>query len=409
MAYISKKLDPKEEPRALMAAKGNRVTHRLTFNPSSANPKETLYVDIPRLPDDTVLVPDTLALVAKVELGGASKHVNNRVVDNLGRCLIRRRIIKIGDKTLEDLERADLVGVFSDLWLPTEERANRIEQGIQTTAVNKIRSEAGDKGDVAADLAIAVAFPKYRLPLDLEFLRTHGALHTASLPPIRLELTLAAPEDVVRSSDPTKIGTYALKNIELVYQVIESPIMMHHVPSLVLYNHISHHKVLPLSKATTGIITDNIPVQLKSFVGVLFLFINPHSSGARESEVFQNPDVTKVEFDLFGVPNKLYPSGMLPADILETARAGAEWLVHPPAPLSVVTPTRFFHDKYGIFLDLRMARDHLVHGDGQAAIGPGKNLQFQIYRKTGGSGYGFCHVFLLGDAAFDLGSQVTYY
>ena len=379
MAYISKKLDPREEPRALMATKGKRVTHRLTFNPSSAIHKETLYVDIPRLPVDTVLVPDTLALVGEVSLGGSSKHANNRVVDNLGRCLIRRTIVKMGDKTLEDLERADLVGAFSDLWLPTEERAKRIEQGIQTTAVNKIRSEAGDKGDVAGDVAIAEAFQKYRLPLDFELLRTHGVLHTASLPPIRLELTLVAAKDVIVSSDPTKIGSYTLKNIELVYQAIESPSYAQHIPSVVLYNHIS--KVISFAKAAVTILTDNIPVQLKSFVGFLFLFVDPFPAGGRHSEAFPNPGVTKVEFDLNGVPNTLYPSGMLPADIWETARAGAEWLVHPPAPLSVVTPTGFFHDKYGIFIDLRTARDHLVHGDGQAAIGPGKNLQFRIYRK----------------------------
>ena len=145
--------------------------------------------------------------MAEVELGGESKHANNRVVDNLGRCLIRRRVVKMGDKTLEDLERADLVGAFCDLWLPTAERAKRIEQGIQTTEVNKIRSEAGDKGAAVGDLAIAAAFPKYLLPLDLELLRTHGALHTALLPPIRLELTLGDPEDVITSSDPTKVGT----------------------------------------------------------------------------------------------------------------------------------------------------------------------------------------------------------
>ena len=403
MSHISFKLDPREEPRTVLAAKGKRCSHRLTFNPSSAKPKETLYIDVPHLPNDTVLVPGTLALVGEFVLGG-TKHANNRVVSNLGRCLVKRRVVKIGDKTIQDLERADLIDVYGDLW--RKDRKERVEQGIQSLAVNKIRSKAGNKGTDTGDVALAGSFPKYRIPLDIEPLQTHGVLQTGALPQIRLEITLAAPEDVIFGEDATKVGTYTFNNIELIYQTIESMNFAQHLPHTFFFNHISHYKSISYAKGTETKITDNIPIQLKSFVGVLFLFVDPHTEGTRDSEKFVNPNVTKVEFDLNGIPNTLYPSGMLPSDVFETIYGGAEWLC---SNKDVERPTGFFENKYAIFADLRAARDYEVHGDGQTSVGSGKNIQFRITRTVGGSGNGNCHIFILGDGVFDLSTQNLHY
>ena len=39
-----------------LGLKADRSQHVITFNPSSANPKETLYVRIPRLKEDAIFV-----------------------------------------------------------------------------------------------------------------------------------------------------------------------------------------------------------------------------------------------------------------------------------------------------------------------------------------------------------------
>jgi len=75
----------------------------------------------------------------------AERHgANNRVVSNLGRCLIARRVINIGDKTIEHLDRPVQIEVFADLWRSREYREERVDQqGIHSEAVNKPCSAAG--------------------------------------------------------------------------------------------------------------------------------------------------------------------------------------------------------------------------------------------------------------------------
>ena len=130
--YISKTLDTYREPRHLLGAKGLRVTHRLTHEQTTANPGETLYVRVPVLGEGVSLVPQSLAILAKVTLGGSKKDANNRVVQNLGEAIISRRIVRVGEHVLEDLSRPDLVEILADLWRPKEDRDNLVGQGIQT-------------------------------------------------------------------------------------------------------------------------------------------------------------------------------------------------------------------------------------------------------------------------------------
>ena len=46
--------------------------------------------------------------------------------------------------------------------------------------------------------------------------------------------------------------------------------------------------------------------QRRSLKGILLLFINPYNDGARDSEHYFNPDITKVKVTVNGVPNKVY-------------------------------------------------------------------------------------------------------
>ena len=57
------------------AMKAPRSVKRITFNPSEANPGETLYVHVPKLNKNEVLVPGSLALRFDIDLSGG--HANN--------------------------------------------------------------------------------------------------------------------------------------------------------------------------------------------------------------------------------------------------------------------------------------------------------------------------------------------
>lgn len=48
--------------------------------------------------------------------------------------------------------------------------------------------------------------------------------------------------------------------------------------------------------------------------GILMLFVDPYVVGARDSENFVYPNITEVNVNVDGLPNKLYSKGMLKTD-----------------------------------------------------------------------------------------------
>ena len=212
--HISNKLDAGRSPRHLRGAKGLRATHRLTPQQTTTKPGKTLHINVPILPAGTVLPRESLAVLAKITLTGSGSHTNNWVCQNLGKAIVQRRTVLVGEHILEDLVRSDLVKIYADLWRPQEDRDNLVGEGIQTVEVNKHRSGSVDRNSIPCDTALADTFPKYRIPLHSfgapELLRTHGALATSDFPEIKGNLVLAPASAVIVGSDPTKVGSYQL-------------------------------------------------------------------------------------------------------------------------------------------------------------------------------------------------------
>ena len=70
MEGVSYDLLPSHNEKTLNAMKAPRTVKRITFNPSEANPGETLYVHVPKLNETEVIVPNTLALIFDIDLSG---------------------------------------------------------------------------------------------------------------------------------------------------------------------------------------------------------------------------------------------------------------------------------------------------------------------------------------------------
>ena len=51
--------------------------------------------------------------------------------------------------------------------------------------------------------------------------------------------------------------------------------------------------------------------------GLLLLFYEPYTGGARDSEKTFNPDITEVKVVVNGIPNKIYSQGMKTRDFWE--------------------------------------------------------------------------------------------
>ena len=205
------------------AMKAPRSVKRITFNPSEANPSETLYVHVPKLNKNEVLVPGSLALRFDIDLSGG--HANNFLVQNVSRALVRQMTLKFGGTTLEETVDYDVYKTFSDLFLPGEKRDNMVPEGIQSEDLCKIRSGAGDAKTSGVDAdkkRNEVYGKKYRINLDHQILTDHGIFYPQALyNDLVFEVTLAPASQVVKGSDSTKLK-YKLTNIQLEYEMIHS-------------------------------------------------------------------------------------------------------------------------------------------------------------------------------------------
>ena len=122
---------------------------RITFERTEANPQETLYVSVPKLNENEVIVPGSLVLRFNIDFSGG--HANNFLVDNVGRALVDKPVVKYSGTILQDTVGYDIYKIFKDLFLSQEERDNMLQHGIQGEDLNKIRSNAGDKKTTGVD------------------------------------------------------------------------------------------------------------------------------------------------------------------------------------------------------------------------------------------------------------------
>ena len=85
---------PSHSEKVLGAMKAERTVKRITFNPTEANPGETLYVSVPKLGANEVIVAGSLALVFNINLKLTGAHANNYLVQNVSRALVNKLVVK---------------------------------------------------------------------------------------------------------------------------------------------------------------------------------------------------------------------------------------------------------------------------------------------------------------------------
>ena len=186
---ISEYLNPSRFPRMAFGLKANSTLHRITLTPSNANPGETLYIEIPKLTDNMVIVPGSVFLVFNLSISG---HENNTVVNNISRNLVKRQRVVFGGETLQDTMNYDLFQTYHDLFLPKEERENMLRHGISAENMRKLRTGSANKDTSDANITPNIAF---RLTTRFGkitgfFTRNHYLILLNSRYPLRLCLML---------------------------------------------------------------------------------------------------------------------------------------------------------------------------------------------------------------------------
>ena len=206
---------PSHSEKVLNAMKAERTVKRITFNPTSANPGGILYVSVPKLAANEVIVPGSLALVFDINLKVPGAHANNYLVQNVSRALVDKLNVKFAATTIQDTTSYGIYKTFEDLFLSRDERENMLREGIQS--IDKKTSGVDEENALNA-----VYGTKYRINLDHPILTDHGVFYPQALyNDLVFELTFAAAHEVVKGSDGTKLG-YKLENIQLEYEVIRS-------------------------------------------------------------------------------------------------------------------------------------------------------------------------------------------
>ena len=211
---VQANLRPTHKEKSLGALKAERAVKRITFDRTEVNPEETLYVSVPKLNENEVIVPGSLALRFNIDLNGS--HANNFLVDNVSRALVDKMTVKYAGEVLQDTVGFHIYKIYEDLFLSKEERDNMLLDGIQSEDLNKIRSNAGDKKTSGVNVENKVSDiygTKYRIRLDHQILTDHGAFYPQALfNDLVFELKLAPASQVVKGSYPSKLK-YKLTDI----------------------------------------------------------------------------------------------------------------------------------------------------------------------------------------------------
>ena len=247
---------PTYSSKTMGAIKAPRAVKRITFDRTEASPGETLYVHVPKLNENEVLVPGSLGLRFDIDLAGG--HANNYLVQNVSRALVSKMVVKFAGTILQDTDGYDLFKIYEDLFLSQEQRDDMILEGIQSVDLCRIRSNAGDKKTSSVDVEKVLNEnfgTKYYIWLDHEILTDHGVFYPQALyNDLVFELTLAGAGQVVKGSDTSKLK-YKLKNIQLEYEMIHNKMLAEEANSEYssgkefLYDHVHLEKTIPFAKA----------------------------------------------------------------------------------------------------------------------------------------------------------------
>ena len=317
MAAVEPHLLPTHSEATFNAMQAERTVTRIAFNPSTANPGDILYVTVPKLAQDVVIVPGSLSLVFDIDLTGG--HANNYLVFNVSRALVSRLTVTFGGTPVQDTSGYDIYKIFDDMFLDAYQHDEMLMEGLHGDTLNKIRCNAGDKktSGVDVDSKIAEVYKmKYKIHLDHQILTSNGVFYPHALDKdLTFELTIAPASQVVRGSDASKL-VYKLKNIQLEYERFRSKQLADHATTAYTsgkgfaYDQVVLEKTVTFDRGTDADLNLLVNPQRRSLKGILLLFIVPYNAGARDAEAFFNPDISNAEVTITGIPNRVYNNGI---------------------------------------------------------------------------------------------------
>ena len=183
---VCEELDPMVEHRTQFAFKGKRDQH--------------IDIEIPHSLRDHVIVPDIVKSTFNLDIDSREKTCS--VVNNVGRALVKKKVLMLGSKDIDTINNSDVCGTYNDLYLSEKEHEEKLLQGIQSTNGLKLRVGA-KKADRMALVVITQentskkSFDKrFVTPLGFDFFR-HSVCPYGLKEDLIVRLELNSSESVI--------------------------------------------------------------------------------------------------------------------------------------------------------------------------------------------------------------------
>ena len=132
------------------------------------------------------------------------------------------------------------------------------------------------------------------------------------------------------------------------------------------YDLVMRERVVPITRGSDTRLNLRVNPQRRSLEGILLLFINPYTAGARDSESYFNPDITKVKVTINGVPNRVYNQGISGKDMWHELTR--HFNPHSGGRPNMTLAKYLTANKFGLWIDLRSMADTTMHGNGQRLV-----------------------------------------
>ena len=407
MSAYGSKLDPYRKLREPLGVKGIRQSVVVTNNPSTIDQNQQLLVRFPNLSSNDVIVPRTARLAFTIEL--TSKDPNATVYQNLGRAIVKKTTIKISGNEVMSIDDSDIFHCYVDLWRSPSEWLNMAYQGIGKSNMLKHRVGAGNASTDIEDQAIAGAFKnRFCIPLDFEQLETHMPFYQAGLGDrLEYELTFNDYNKVISSTDAD--SSYVISNICLEFDMVTDSELARQIRQrfsarmAILYDRMLRHRKITKKKSDT-LWNINLNVPARSMKGILMLFEDPDRTS---TEDFVNPNITKVEMTIEGVPNQLYSQGMRQYQQWEEINKYFALTSKRDKETDKVAKDLYFSDtniakyltkRFALWLDLRSTDDNTLHGSGRRIENASEGITIQIEKEQGPDENLNIYLFIIQDA-----------
>ncbi len=203
---------------------GIRVRHVVTFNPNTTNPGERLNVQIPKLKENSWLIPGSLHFLYDFK----SKNTKSWFRQNLLRNLVEGLQVKVGGEVAYDCTYKSLIQLYKDVWLDRRVRDNMVKYGIGSKILRKLLSsddsglKVGDAGKASDALIHSIYGSKQRIRLD-KILGDHGvfAPFNSKLSTMFI-IMLPSAESIVSAQTGKTVDGYTLENLELEYKTVDN-------------------------------------------------------------------------------------------------------------------------------------------------------------------------------------------